>query len=303
MHFKRLLFSILCIGIFFLILSTPYIAFSGVTNGLKLWTFTLIPALFPSILLITILLNVIDMPPFLAYLYILLSGLLSGFPMGAYLCGEYHKSHPNETVCNELAAFCNISSPSFVCNYIICQILPSDSSLLTALLCIYLPVLECIALVCLLNFKQFHQSGQSYTSVTDKVTQQNSLSLSQFALLIDSSILKTITTLLKLGGYIIIFSCITAYIQHVWTNPLYAAILCCFTEITTGLQCAKSIPLPLTLQFFLIICTNAWGGISTLLQTAGITHGCGISIKKYTCNKLLLTLITFVNAWFITCIL
>ena len=114
-----------------------------------------------------------------------------------------------------------------------------------------------------------------------------------FSQLLDDSIWSAVVSILKLGGYIIVFSCLSAYICLLPIKNIYiTGILCGITEITNGIYLIGRFPVPLFYQTILILAVNAFGGFSTVMQTAGITKRSSFGIKKYICGKLLLTVLT-----------
>lgn len=179
--------------------------------------------------------------------------------------------------------FCNLSSPSFVINYILFSSLNEKISAFLVLLCIYLPALECIVITLVLHRTQMR------TPLT-LTAESNPPAFSQ---LLDDSIWSAVVSILKLGGYIIVFSCLSAYICLLPIKNIYiTGILCGITEITNGIYLISRFPVPLFYQTILILAVNAFGGFSTVMQTAGITKRSSFGIKKYICGKLLLTVLT-----------
>ena len=123
----------------------------------------------------------------------------------------------------------------------------------------------------------------------------------------NTSIDKMITSVLKLGGYIIIFSCLCAYIQyfsHMLSMPYINWIACGFMEITNGIYFVSAIKSPLV-KIMLIAAINAFGGLSTLMQTYSVIKdnvGVCIDIKKYIFQKIKLTICTILVTYLIIAI-
>ena len=234
-------------------------------------------------ILTSCILYLFPLKPGLSYLYVCVTGLLCGFPVGAFLCSKLHEANPGETLCERLMPFCNLSSPSFVINYILFSSLNENISAFLVLLCIYLPALECIVITLVLHRTQMR------TPLT-LTAESNPPAFSQ---LLDDSIWSAVVSILKLGGYIIVFSCLSAYICLLPIKNIYiTGILCGITEITNGIYLISRFPVPLFYQTILILAVNAFGGFSTVMQTAGITKRSSFGIKKYICGKLLLTVLT-----------
>jgi hypothetical protein len=113
--------------------------------------------------------------------------------------------------------------------------------------------------------------------------------------MIDEAIWNAIQSMLKLGGYIVVFSCLCAYITSFPFNDYLTAVVCAITEITNGIYLLGRLSVSPVLKITAICAVNAFGGLSTVMQTAGITKSSGLSIKKYICFKLLLVILTILN--------
>lgn len=265
----------------------PATAFNGALAGLKLWAQVVLPGLFPAMIITSCILCLFPMNTKVSYLYVCAAGLLCGFPVGAFLCGQLHKDE-HEKICEKLMAFCNMSSPSFVMNYIIYSNLGQPDSVLKILLCIYLPAIEGAAVILFANRNTLNTSGASTTAVKSEFPGVTEM--------IDNSIWNSIQSMLKMGGYIVVFSCLSAYICMLpIKNPCITALICGITEITNGIYYISHLSIDYSFKLVFILAVNAFGGLSTVMQTAGITKRSGLSIKKYVCFKLLLALLTIIH--------
>lgn len=101
-----------------MMIGAPSIALEGARCGLTLWAHTVLPGIFPASLLGSLLLNRINVPDRLEKMYIIIFGMLTGFPCAAILYSHYAVRHPDDTSMSATLAYCNISSPSFLLNYI-----------------------------------------------------------------------------------------------------------------------------------------------------------------------------------------
>lgn len=283
---QRTLYQLLVVITFTGIICFPSVAFNGVLSGLKLWAQVVLPGLFPAMIITSCILCLFPLKPGLSYLYICITGLLCGFPVGAFLCAQLHENN-DETICEQLMAFCNLSSPSFIMNYIILSSIGTYYHTIRLLLCIYLPAIEGIAAILFWNRRQI-KSGL--------FIQSTSKDFPGAVEMIDSSIWNAIQSMLKLGGYIVVFSCISAYICKLpINNPCITALTCGITEITNGIYFISRLNIPAFYKVLFVLAVNAFGGLSTIMQTAGITKRSGLSIKKYVCLKLLLTVLTILH--------
>jgi hypothetical protein len=114
---------------------------------------------------------------------------------------------------------------------------------------------------------------------------------------LDNAIIKSIDNVLKMCGYIVIFSCICSMTDVLFGRFNYInMIICSLLEITNGIYLIASSNISASVKAVFILTTNAFGGISTLMQTIGITgtsnNNNGINIKKYIYQKIMLSLAT-----------
>ena len=117
-----------------LVLAFPALAVQGASEGLLLWYQTVLPALAPFLILTQLLtvsggagLLVKPVYPLVSRLfhvsasgtYILLCGLLCGYPLGAKLCGDYFRQGKiSQKEAQYLLAFCCHPSPMFLLGYV-----------------------------------------------------------------------------------------------------------------------------------------------------------------------------------------
>lgn len=102
---------------------------------------------------------------------------------------------------------------------------------------------------------------------------------------LDNAIIKSIDNVLKMCGYIVIFSCICSMTDVLLERFNYInMIICSLLEITNGIYLIASSDISASAKAAFILTANAFGGISTLMQTIGIAgtsnNNNGINIKK-----------------------
>ncbi len=292
MKLKTRLLQIALITLFFILIFNPKASFDGASAGLKLWATTVLPGLFPAMIISTAILKLIPMHPSYRYIYIIICGLFCGYPLGAILCGQIHKSNPNEKVCEKIMPYCNISSPSFVVNYIMLMSCFEHINPLTVLLITYLPAIEALTVILILNRKEIFLSSE----LTSTTLNQTDIP-PQFATVLDASLIQSVKNALKLGGYITIFACISSIINtFMQTSAATKAVISGITEITNGIFMCNELCIDNDFKIILILTINAFGGISTIMQTMGMIKDTGLSIKKYIYHKLLFAVLTTANA-------
>ena len=107
-------------------------------------------------------------------------------------------------------------------------------------------------------------------------------------------------TLTRIGGYIVLFSILTSMIQHLPLPELLKIILTGLTEITNGIHYLTYTDLSKEYRYILAMAFTAFGGISGLAQTSSMVKDTKLSMKKYICFKLLLTIISATLAFVLT---
>lgn len=287
LDFYRILVVLAFAGVIF----WPSTAFAGAVSGLELWAKIILPGLFPALIVTACILALFPMNNGLSYVYIMVTGILCGFPVGALLCSQLHQKNPDETLCEKIMAFCNLSSPSFVVNYILRSGCTETFGSSRILLCIYLPVVEVLAGLLFWHRREIFAGRQR--PVCPQKTGAPALMISG---VIDDAIWSAVRSMLKLGGYIVVFSCLSAYVLLLPVkSPVGTTLLCGITEITNGIALCSRLILDERIKLMLILGINAFGGISTIMQTMGMIRPSGLGIKKYIYRKLVFTGITLLN--------
>ena len=124
------LFTILIFAIIFLIISNPTRYTNGTISGLKLFVFSVLPGLFPFMLLtkliteIGLIFNISQKFDNFSYklfgtpgvsLYAFLMSILSGYPIGAKIISDlFEKRLITEVEAKKMSIFCTTSGPIFV---------------------------------------------------------------------------------------------------------------------------------------------------------------------------------------------
>ena len=301
---------ILCFGVMLLF---PSKVFTGAKAGLLLWFLTVLPTLFPFLLMSRLLLDSCAcsflnrlFAPLLCRLFCISSqgsfavivGFLCGYPMGAKATADLLKSKQiTLSEASYLLAFCNNTSPAFLISYIILGCFHNSSLLLPSILILYgTPILlsfffraknPFFAKSCAENKSSFESSAQ----VTNTIDFD--------ACLTDSS-----ESIIKIGGYIILFS-ILLNLLHDFpiANPLFRALFLPSLELTNGIALlSKTMSVPITAHSFSLfysLCMGhaAFGGWCAIFQTGSMIAKSGLSLKSYILKKLVTALVTSLIAY------
>lgn len=279
---KKSVFRIVSILVLLLLLGNPSLAFTGAKNGLILWSQIVLPTLLPFMICSNVIVALdaihILILPFQKFLhhflclsdagsYTFISGMLCGYPMGAKTCSEFMDDGriTKKEGCY-LLAICNHPSPMFLMGYVALH-LSTQIPLAVLLLSVYLPVL----LIAWLARKYY---GIHVPSISREVKTNNSLTF-------DESLMNSCEVMVKIGGYIMLFSILASYIGAIpLYHPSIKAVVLGIVEITTGIPAIAS-SIPGILGGSLIAAVTAFGGLSGIFQTKSVIKNAGLSIRHY----------------------
>lgn len=292
---NKKLFLFLLPLLLFLILS-PRAALSASASGVQLWFHTVLPALLPFIILSNLLVNTGTLFPALkkadrichllsgfsaSGCYVLLLGFFCGFPMGANLCAVLMRRKclsPSEA--RRLLQVSNQISPLFLQGYI-ASLLPSSRLLLPILGSYYGAALLLLLFSRIGNGLEEKNAGDLCQPQKKEV----SLSLGEQ---MDTSIMHGFEIITRLGGYIILFSVYAALLRTVTGGfPLLASLFSLSLEISSGSALLLRSGISGPLQLVMLAAGLSFGGISTIIQTASVIRGSGLSLGPYVKAKLL----------------
>ena len=292
--------SVLCL---LMLLFHPALALEGARKGLVLWGSVVLPTLLPFMICSGVIvamdaIHILTGPfkPILSGLlklsaqgsYVLVSGLLCGYPMGAKTTSDFldqGRITPREG--KYLLAISNHPSPMFVLGYVMAQIaLVSQQSrpcpIWMAAAALYLPILP----ISILARCCYHCSKDDHPELDNIVDRAHPFSF-------DAHMMSCFETMMKIGGYIMLFSILALYLticplrMPVLARPALLGAI----EITTGIQAiAQSVPGQTGV--LLIIGSAAFGGFSGIFQTKSVLKNAGLSIRHYILWKLLHSMIS-----------
>lgn len=211
--------------------------------------------------------------------YPIISGFLFGFPIGSKTTADLlREGRLSLQEANILCAMCNNISPVFVSSYLLNASLDIGHKVWQTYAVLYLPPLVCglflLRLTKALPLKKNTASGSNLNFQ-----------------IIDAGIMNGFETLLKLGGYIMLFSLLSQMCIRLAGNhdPVYWC-LAGVTEITNGIHAVAQSSLPLAAKYEAAIAATAFGGLSGFAQTASMVKETGISMRFYLVFRLVQTL-------------
>lgn len=289
-------------------------------SGLLLWVNSVIPSLFPFFVA-TELLSCTNIPCILGRFFnklmkpifnvrgegsfALIMGILSGYPIGAKIaCNFRNQNVCSKEECERLLSFTNNSGPLFILGTI--GITMFGNSTIGVLLLIT----HILASFTVGFIFRFWKATKNYTSesslyLSSKLKNKN-ISFSNLGEIIGNAITNSISTILMIGGFVVLFSVIisilnyskiTTLIQTLFSpifyklsihvnfiSPLFTGLF----EITNGINVLSNIPMKnISINIIFTSFLLGIGGISIFLQVFSIVSKSDLSIKPYIIGKLL----------------
>lgn len=303
---KKLPFLIfLCLMLLF-----PTATLSGASSGLLLWFQTILPVLLPFIILSGLIIRLGLISPITRILYPVLKhllpvsqagcypvflGFLSGLPMGAKTVADLMEQ--GKLTLQEgtyLAPLCNNASPMFLLNYVAAVKLGAPKLGIPLCGILYLSAILSSGLASRSEskFKKERKAALTAASLSEyshSGAKQSELPMPapSLSVEIDRAILDGFTVITKIGGYVILFSILSAYLAMLPVSGSFRAILSCILEITTGLDQLRQTVLTQNIKFLLAVIFTAFGGLSGLAQTQSVFGTSGLTLTSYLKAKLL----------------
>lgn len=233
----------------------------------------------------------------MAELFIILAGLFFGFPIGSKLTTDfYRQGYLKRERAQLLCAFTNNLSPAYVSTFVLENSLKLENKTAVTFLLLYAPgYLFGIAGLLM------HQGSSQSTELSNPTKLSNSTEFSdsrkktasRFQMdmqIIDAGIISGFETLIKLCGYIVMFS-IFVHIIHTLPidNYIWKALIAGVLETTNGISYIGSLPIADGFRYLLAIAALSFGGISCIAQTGSMLSQTDLSLNAYVQFKLKMT--------------
>lgn len=303
---KKIVFS--CIVLFLITYSFffPEITIKAAKNGILIWFQQILPALLPFTILSAILIKSNFIKSFkgnanlIACILTMSCGFFFGFPIGAKLSSDFYKQNllsKKQAILLSIAT--NNFSPMYVGGFALPLLFPSNNFNSITYIVLYFCPLICITIYLLVDAVSNHN-----TYSTDNISSRFQLNMS----IMDSGIISGFESLIKICGYIVLFSIATDIITNIITYfvmqmPFILTILLGNLEITNGINLLSTSDINVSSKYVSAIQLLSFGGISGFFQTGSILSNAGLSMHKYIIGKaalsLLLTLLSVIYVFFI----
>ncbi len=284
--------------LFILAIFNNKIIFTGATTGIHLILFTILPSIFPF-LLITGMLSATNVMKYTGSLlypvlhkvlglshaagYVIVIGFFCGYPVASKVCSDLVQS--GELTVNEgnyLLTFINNPSPSFIFSYLAGSILHNSFSSFKLAVSLYIPVILTALIINPFVRRRFKYTGQH----SDKHKSDNCLN---FEKIMDSSLI----TMIHISEYVLVFSILCEFTKLIPCR-IISIILSGLLEITNGTHAAGISTMPYITRNYAVILFTSLGGLSALLQVKSVIKNSSLSIKWYIIGKLLSSFITLI---------
>ena len=285
----------------------PQEALAASKEGMQLWLNVLLPVLLPFLILTGILIHTNMAGKLLqpveviwnkvlgvsaAGAYAVIVGALCGYPVGAKITSDLYENHQiSESEAKYLLTFTNHASPVFVRTYL-CHICLKDQIPARTVFGIF--ALSDLTIMLLFRFVVYRNKIQFLSADKKKKTPVSSSS----GAFLDVSIMNGFETVTRLGGYILMFSILSACISHFWNmKNLIGYTLSGILELTTGLCRLQNANIHMQWKYLLTLFLTAFGGICITFQTRSLVTR-KLSMLPYITAKLLNGITTVLFALF-----
>ena len=268
--------------------------------GIMLW----FNQIFPLLFIFTILSNLI-----------ISTNVLQNIPQKAYHAFYIHNRHNiwisdraklTADFCSKgyidknhreiLSALANHFSLPFIITYALSEQLNICSHYSIYLVSLYLP--SAIGMIAMLSINKNRSLTQKIPAQGFKLNMQ----------IVDAGIMKGFETLIKLCGYIVLFSIVSRIPQTIAQKadcimPLSADIIGAFFETTNGIGIVCGLCIPRTLSIVLCIALLSFGGVSCMVQTKSIFRDTGFRLYRYILLKAAMSILSCLLCIILFCIL
>lgn len=268
-------------------------ALAGAHSGLELCFKSVIPSLFPFIVVSQLLnsgltglrIPALQLPGRLCGVPrraegLLLLGLFGGYPVGAQSINEACKNGAiSKTDARRLLGFCNNAGPAFI--FGMGGVLFSEANALWALWILH--IFSALAVGFTLPGKR-----DSVTNIQHK----SQLTLTQ-------AVEKGIRTMAVICGWVILFRIVLAFCSRwfFWFLPESAKVFAAgLLELTNGMHSLQQLP-GQGVRFLFAACFLSFGGVCVAMQTISVTKDVGLGM--YFPGKLLQSVLSFIGAYYL----
>ncbi|MTI79836.1 MAG: sporulation integral membrane protein YlbJ [Firmicutes bacterium] len=334
--YSKLLWAV-CV-IFFIInmILNPKVVFDGANMGLKAWWDIVFPSLLPFFIASELLMSLgivhfmgILLEPIMRPIFnvpgsgsfVMVVGYSSGFPIGSMITAKLRrKGMCTRVEAERLMSFTNNSSPLFMLVAVSVGMFGNPK---LGVLIAGAHYLANLTLGLMLRFYRKNDRERTGNEVQGQVLRRavNELSLIHkedkrpLGKLMGDAISNSVTTLLKIGGFMILFAVIIRLLTNIgfistasnflafvfsplgFEPEIFTAVASGFFEMTIGTKLASETAAPLLQQLMAVSVILAWSGLSIHAQIASLIADTDIRIYPFLlariCHSCLAAVFTF----------
>ena len=297
--------SVLCLFMFVLLSGNAEIAGEHVTRGMRICAETLIPSLFPFMVISELLVRSGACEPISRLMKkpmhslfgvsgecatALLLGIICGFPVGAKTAAAlYSRGSISRQDCESLLGFCNFPSAPFMI-FAVGHGMFGSRKIGIFLYCLNL----FSGLICGIVFRT-KTDNKDIVKTKYPVGVKDSISS-----IFSSSVVSAAYSVISVCAFVTFFTCAIGTFSSIlgteFPSP-FRAILFSFFELTSGCAACASVG-NTRLALILAAAASGWSGLSVFLQICSLTRteGTEISLAPYLKSKLLSAVLTATGA-------
>ena len=301
---KQFLIGLSFCFLFLYLLLFPQNGLYACTHALVLWSGSVVPALFPVMILSRLLIST-DILYFIlkpvAFLcgrflhlsfygtYALLLGYVCGYPMGVKTIADLEDERLlSQEEGRFLATFINNVSPGFLSGYVCTELLQKPETAPAYMVIIYGASLTYGTVSAIFQ----KNAGTLPPYAKETIVQPDQKSHLSFLMLLDHTLEDSILQLLKIGGYMILFSVLSSITCVFSFLPETAMVLLSATlEISCGAQQITLLACSAFLKGILLTASLSFGGLCSAFQSSSFLQRAGIPLPKYIKAKAMISLI------------
>lgn len=301
---KQFLIGFSVCFLFLYLLLFPQNELYACTHALVLWSGSVVPALFPVMILSRLLIStnilyfILKPVAFLCgrFLhlsfygtYALLLGYVCGYPMGVKTIADLEDERLlSQEEGRFLATFINNVSPGFLSGYVCTELLQKPETAPACMIIIYGASLTYGTVTAI--FQKNADTLPPYAKET--IVQPDQKSHLSFLMLLDRTLEDSILQLLKIGGYMVLFSVLSSITCVFSFLPETAMVLLSATlEISCGAQQITMLACSAFLKGILLTASLSFGGLCSAFQSSSFLQRAGIPLPKYIKAKAMISLI------------
>ena len=233
-------------------------------------------------------------------------GIISGYPIGAKIASQFRQDNIcSKEECERLLSFTNNSGPLFIIGTVGISMFGNST---IGLLLFITHLLSCITVGIIFRFWKYKKSTFNNASFNNykKTNKNNNVSFSSLGEIIGTSISNSISTIMMIGGFVVLFSVVISILNSskilnilvVFLAPIFSflhipisfisPLLTGIIEITNGINLISNIHIKvISINIIITSFLLGFGGISILLQVFSVISKTDLSIKPYIIGKLL----------------